>query len=113
MKKIWLALLSLTLVISLFPSLTSAAQSKKFEQELTQFLKEASEVRGFKVTKDDIEETLSYSYYDESIEDFQSIKELKLELGQIIKADLSNLDFIYKEYSLTKDSLIQLLKDNG
>lgn len=47
MKKIWLALLSLTLVISLFPSLTSAAQSKKFEQELTQFLKEASEVRGF------------------------------------------------------------------
>lgn len=111
MKKIWLALLSLTLVISLFPSLTSAAQSKKFEQELTQFLKEASTVRGFKITKDDIEETLSY--YDESIEDFQSIKELKLELGQIIKADSSNLDFIYKEYSLTKDSLIQLLKDNG
>ena len=111
MKKIWSVLLSLTFLISLFPSLVSAAQSKNFEQELTQFLKEASAVRGFNVTKDNIEETLSY--YGESIEDFQTIKELKLELGEVIKADSSNLDFIYKEYNLTKDGLIQLLKDNG
>lgn len=111
MKKIWSVLLSLTLLISLFPSLTSAAQSKNFEQELTQYLREASDIRGFNVTKDNIEETLSN--YGESIEDFQSIKELKLELGVVIKADLSNLGFIYKEYGLTKDGLIQLLKDNG
>ncbi|MGE7759578.1 processed acidic surface protein [Peribacillus sp. NPDC097895] len=111
MKKLWNTLLTLTLLISLFPQLASAAQSNNFEQELKKYLKEVSLVRGFEVTKDDIETSLSF--YDESIKNFQSIDELKDTLGETIKADLSNLKPIYEDYNLTNESLIKLLHENG
>ncbi|WP_249598931.1 hypothetical protein [Peribacillus frigoritolerans] len=60
MEKLWTILVSFTLLISLFPQLASAAPSKNFEQELTKYLKEVSLVRGFEVTRDDIETSLSY-----------------------------------------------------
>ncbi|MGG0413676.1 processed acidic surface protein [Peribacillus simplex] len=111
MKKLWTILISFTLLISLFPQLASAAPSKNFELELTKYLKEVSLVRGFEVTKDDIETSLSY--YDESIKNFESISDLKEALGEVIKADLSNLDTIYEDYDLTNESLINLLHENG
>lgn len=111
MKKLWTILVSFTLLISLFPQLASAAPSKNFEKELTKYLKEVSLVRGFEVTKDDIETSLSF--YDESIENFESIGDLKEALGEVIKADLSNLDAIYEDYNLTNESLINLLHENG
>ncbi|MFD6211054.1 processed acidic surface protein [Peribacillus sp. NPDC060253] len=111
MKKLWNTLLSLTLLISLFPQLASAAQSNNFDQEFKKYLKEVSLVRGFEVTKDDIETSLSF--YDESIKNFQSIDELKDTLGEVIKADLSNLKPIYEDYNLTNESLIKLLNENG
>ncbi|MEF2094778.1 processed acidic surface protein [Bacillus sp. CFBP9009] len=111
MKKLWAILVSFTLLISLYPQLASAAPSKNFEQELTKYLKEVSLVRGFEVTKDDIETSLSF--YDESIKNFESIGDLKEALGEVIKADLSNLDAIYEDYSLTNESLINLLHENG
>ncbi|MBT2646968.1 processed acidic surface protein [Bacillus sp. ISL-34] len=111
MKKLWIILVSFTLLISLFPQLASAAPSKNFEQELTKYLKEVSLVRGFEVTKDDIETSLSF--YDESIKNFESIDDLKEALGEVIKADSSNLDTIYEDYNLTNESLIQLLHENG
>ncbi|MDP1421042.1 processed acidic surface protein [Peribacillus simplex] len=111
MKKLWTILVSFTLLISLFPQLASAAPSKNFEQELTKYLKEVSLVRGFEVTRDDIETSLSY--YDESIKNFESIGDLKEALGEVIKADLSNLDAIYEDYNLTNESLINLLHENG
>ncbi|MDO7486903.1 processed acidic surface protein [Peribacillus frigoritolerans] len=111
MKKLWTILVSFTLLISLFPQLASAASSKNFEQELSKYLKEVSLVRGFEVTKDDIETSLSF--YDESIENFESIGDLKEALGEVIKADLSNLDAIYDDYNLTNESLINLLHENG
>ncbi|GAB6254572.1 processed acidic surface protein [Peribacillus sp. N1] len=111
MKKLWTILVSFTLLISLFPQLASAAPSKNFEQELTKYLKEVSLVRGFQVTKDDIETSLSF--YDESIKNFESIGDLKEALGEVIKADLSNLDAIYDDYNLTNESLINLLHENG
>ncbi|PKF89993.1 processed acidic surface protein [Bacillus sp. BA3] len=111
MKKLWTILISFTLLISLFPQLTSAAPSKNFEQDLTKYLKEVSLVRGFQVTKDDIETSLSF--YDESIKNFESIGDLKEALGEVIKADLSNLDAIYDDYNLTNESLINLLHENG
>ncbi|MGE7903488.1 processed acidic surface protein [Peribacillus sp. NPDC094092] len=111
MKKLWAILVSFTLLISLFPQLASAAPSKNFEQELTKYLKEVSLVRGFEVTKDDIETSLSF--YDESIKNFDSIEDLKDALGEVIKADLSNLDAIYEDYNLTNESLIKLLNENG
>lgn len=111
MKKLWTILVSFTLLISLFPQLASAAPSKNFEQELTKYLKEISLVRGFEVTKDDIETSLSF--YDESINNFESIDDLKDALGEVIKADLSNLDTIYEDYNLTNESLIKLMRENG
>ncbi|MFF2455219.1 processed acidic surface protein [Peribacillus simplex] len=111
MKKLWTILVSFTLLISLFPQLASAAPKKNFEQELTKYLKEVSLVRGFEVTKDDIETSLSF--YDESIKNFESIDDLKDALGEVIKADLSNLDAIYEDYNLTSESLIKLLHENG
>ncbi|TKH02957.1 processed acidic surface protein [Peribacillus simplex] len=111
MKKLWAILVSFTLLISLFPQLASAAPSKNFEQELTKYLKEVSLVRGFEVTKDDIETSLSF--YDESINNFESIGDLKEALGEVIKADLSNLDAIYDDYNLTNERLINLLHENG
>ncbi|WHY99461.1 processed acidic surface protein [Peribacillus simplex] len=111
MKKLWTILLSFTLLISLFPQLALAAPSKNFDQELTKYLKEVSLVRGFEVTKDDIETSLSF--YDESIKNFESIDDLKDALGEVIKADLSNLDAIYEDYNLTNESLIKLLHENG
>ncbi|KAA0964903.1 processed acidic surface protein [Sporosarcina sp. ANT_H38] len=111
MKKLCAILLSITLLISFFPQLTLAAQSNNFEQELTKYLKKVSKVRGFEVTKDDIETSLSA--YDESVKNFQSIDELKDALGEVIKADLSNLDSIYEDNNLTKDGLVKLLNENG
>ncbi|SNT51409.1 processed acidic surface protein [Bacillus sp. OK838] len=111
MKKLLTILLSITMLISLFPQLASAAPSNNFEQELTKYLKKVSDVRGFEVTKDDIESSLST--YDESIKDFQSIDDLKETLGEVIKADLSNLDIIYEDYNLTNEGLIKLLHENG
>lgn len=111
MKKLLTILLSITMLISLFPQLASAAPSNNFEQELTKYLKKVSDVRGFEVTKDDIESSLST--YDESIKDFQSIDDLKETLGEVIKADLSNLDTIYEDYNLTNEGLIKLLHENG
>ncbi|MET1178224.1 processed acidic surface protein [Peribacillus simplex] len=111
MKKLWTILVSFTLLISLFPQLAWAAPKKNFEQELTKYLKEVSLVRGFEVTKDDIETSLSF--YDESIENFESIDDLKDALGEVIKADLSNLDAIYEDYNLTNESLNKLLHENG
>lgn len=111
MKKLWAILVSFALLISLFPQLASAAPSKNFEQELTKYLKEVSLVRGFEVTKDDIETSLSF--YDESIKNFESIGDLKEALGEVIKADLSNLNAIYEDYNLTNESLNNLLQENG
>ncbi|MES1038888.1 processed acidic surface protein [Peribacillus simplex] len=111
MKKLWTILVSFALLISLFPQLASAAPSKNFDQELTKYLKEVSLVRGFEVTKDDIETSLSF--YDESIKNFESIGDLKEALGEVIKADLSNLDAIYEDYNLTNESLNNLLQENG
>src|SRR3954452_13961405 len=111
MKKLGAIILSFSLLIGLFSQLTMAAQNTKFEQELAQYLKEASQERGFEVTKEDIEASLAL--YEDSLENYQSVKELADFLGEIIKADLSNLDFIYEEYDLNEDGLHQLLKENG
>jgi processed acidic surface protein len=56
---------------------------------------------------------LSLSYYEDSIENYDSVEEMAQFLGEIIKADYSNLDYIYEEYELNEESLNQLLKENG
>ncbi|WP_160721891.1 processed acidic surface protein [Bacillus sp. USDA818B3_A] len=111
MKKLGAIILTFALLIGLSPQLTMAAQNTNFEQELSQYLQKVSQERGFKVSRDMIEESLALN--GESIEDYQSVKEMEDSLGEVIKADLSNLDSIYEEYELDKDSLNELLNEYG
>jgi processed acidic surface protein len=111
MKKLGAILLSLSLVFGLFPKDIFAAQNRQFEKDFAEYLAQISEVRGFEVTKDDIEASLAA--YELTINDFDSVEELSDFLGEVIKADLSNLDSIYEEYELDEASLVQLLKEHG
>lgn len=111
MKKLGVILLSILLLVGLFPQLTIAAQNDDFEQELTQYLEELSNERGFEVTKEDIEESLAS--YSENLEDYDSVEELVYIQGEVIKADLSNLDYIYELYELDEEMLNALLAEYG
>ncbi|MFP3917681.1 processed acidic surface protein [Lysinibacillus telephonicus] len=111
MKKLGTFLLSFSLLIALFPQITMAAQDTNFEQDLINYLEQVSNERGFEVTKEDI--ALSLSYYEDSLENYNTVEELSQFLGEIIKADYSNVDSIYEQYELTEESLVQLLKENG
>ncbi|SFC53047.1 processed acidic surface protein [Bacillus sp. OV322] len=111
MKKISLLLLAFLIALSFSPNLSFAAQDQNFESDLNAYLKELSAVRGFDVTKEDIE--MSLSQYDEELADFKNIAELKDYQGEAIAADYSNLDGLLSDYDLTMDELKSLLKDNG
>ncbi|RHW37240.1 processed acidic surface protein [Neobacillus notoginsengisoli] len=109
MRKIGVYFLAILLVVGLFPQMSLAATNPQFDKDLEAYLKEVSEIRGFEVTKDHIEYSLSL--YDESMEDYASVADLKESLGEVIKADLSNLEEIYEEYDLDEAGLKALLKD--
>ncbi|MGJ7921884.1 processed acidic surface protein [Neobacillus sp. LXY-4] len=111
MKKIIKVLLALMLIASFFPNLSFAAQEASFDTDLEAYLKEVSEIRGFDVTREDIE--LVLSYYEDEIANFSSVDELSEALGEVIKADYSNLTPMLEEYGLTMDELIALLDENG
>lgn len=111
MKKLFGILLTLLLLVSSLPQMAFAAQSADFDQEFTQYLAELSTERGREVTKDQVEASLAI--YDLSLEDFDTIQEVKDFLGNAIKADYSNLSYIYETYGLNLDTLKQLLEDNG
>ncbi|MGC4376597.1 processed acidic surface protein [Fictibacillus sp. Mic-4] len=107
MKKLGAILFVLLLVVGIFPKVSFAAVDEK---ELDQYLSEISTERGFTVTKEMLEEHLSY--YDEKLKDFNSVQKLRDSLGEVIKSDLSNLDGIYKTYNLDEKSLGKLLAEN-
>jgi processed acidic surface protein len=111
MKKLGVILLSLSLLFGIYPQTAMAAQSDNFEQELTQYLTEVSSERGFEVTKEDLEASLST--YELSLADYNTVDELRTSLGEVIKADFSNLTALYETYDLEEASLLQLLSENG
>ncbi|TDB50028.1 processed acidic surface protein [Bacillus sp. CBEL-1] len=111
MKKGVSILLALLLMVSSFPGVSFAAQSKTFEADLKNYLTTVSTTRGFDVSKEDIE--FSLSLYDEELSNFDTVEELKEFLGEVIKSDLSNLSFIYESYDLNQKSLQSLLEENG
>ncbi|MCM3090652.1 MULTISPECIES: processed acidic surface protein [unclassified Cytobacillus] len=110
MRKLGVILSTLVLIFSLLGPAASA-QSPEFEEEFQQYLSDISAIRGFEVTRDDIEMVLSM--YDESIEDYDSVQELSDSLGEVIKSDLSNIQFIYEDYALNEESLRSLLAEFG
>lgn len=111
MKKAGVFLFIAIILITMYPQSASAAKTADFNKELKQYLTEVSTVRGYEVTKEDIEAILST--YSDSLKNYTTITELKEFLGEVIKADYSNLTYIYDAYELDQDSLKQLLLNNG
>ncbi|MGG3157435.1 processed acidic surface protein [Priestia megaterium] len=110
MKKLGAILLSFLLFVGVFPTSSFAAAST-FDADFNKYLKSVSQTRGFEVTKDDVEYSLSL--YDESLENFDTIADLKDFLGEPIAADLHNVQDVYADFDLDKTSLNALLKENG
>jgi len=114
MGKMFKVLFAVVLLLAVAPNISFAAQSTSFNADLDAYLKEISEIRGFFVTKEDIEKSLSN--YDEEIADFDSMDGedgLKSFLGDVIKEDYSNLTDILEANDITLDELQALLKENG
>jgi processed acidic surface protein len=82
-----------------------------FDQNLVTYLTSVSNERGFEVTKEDIEGILSE--YETTTDEFETVDDLSDFLGEVIKKDLSNLDYIYETYDMNKESLLKLLSDKG
>lgn len=81
-----------------------------FDKNLETWLKEISKVRGFNVTRDHI--IASLAIYEESLENFKTVERVDEFLGEVIRKDLSNLDWVYDMYDLNEKQLLQLLKEN-
>jgi processed acidic surface protein len=110
MKKLGAILLSFLLFVGVFPTSSFAAAST-FDADFNKYLKSVSQTRGFEVTKDDVEYSLSL--YDESLENYDTIADLEEFLGEPIAADLHNVQDVYADFDLDKTSLNALLKENG
>ncbi|MGF9889107.1 processed acidic surface protein [Priestia megaterium] len=110
MKKLGAILLSFLLFVGVFPTSSFAAAST-FDADFNKYLKLVSQTRGFEVTKDDVEYSLSL--YDDSLENYDTIADLEDFLGEPIAADLHNLQDVYADFELDKTSLNALLKENG
>jgi processed acidic surface protein len=82
-----------------------------FESKLDAYLAEVSKERGFTITREAINTILEEYAYD--IDDFETVDELSDFLGDVIKADFSNLDYFEDNFKLNKEALFQLLEDNG
>ncbi len=111
MKKLGLILITLSMLLGLLPTTAMAAEVNTFDQKLALYLEEVSTARGFDVSKADIEKSLAT--YEMTLADFQSIDDMKSLLGEVIKADLSNLTSIYEAYGLNQETLTQELNEYG
>lgn len=111
MKRLGFLLLTLSMIIGLLPKAAYASEIANFNQDLTAYLDEVSATRGFEVNEDDIDQSLSAYYM--TTDDFTTVDEMKEFLGEVINADLSNLDSIYETYELDQTSLTQLLSEYG
>jgi processed acidic surface protein len=111
MKKVGVLILSIALLFGMVPQTVSAAEGTTFEVELNAYLSEVSAERGFEVTKADLEAYLST--YDTKLSDYVSVEELRTALGEVIKADRSNLSSLYESYKLDETAITQILADNG
>uniref|UniRef100_UPI00128BD91B processed acidic surface protein n=1 Tax=Oceanobacillus sp. CFH 90083 TaxID=2592336 RepID=UPI00128BD91B len=89
----------------------AGAQANSFQKDLEVYLTEISTERGFPITKTDIE--LSLSLYDFYLEEFDTVEELKDFLGEVIRADGSNLKQIYDDYEIDREILEATLAEFG
>ncbi|MGN6712947.1 processed acidic surface protein [Anaerocolumna jejuensis] len=111
MKKTGVLLLAFAMAVCLLPLSVKAAETGDFDSDLTAYMSQISSERGKEVTKDDLEYALNI--YSESLSDFDSADGLQDFLGEVIKADYSNLTSIYEKFQLNQESLTALLGKNG
>lgn len=78
-------------------------QEAGFEDKLNTYLSDISAIRGFTVSRDSIEAFLSR--YEMSLNDMETVADLKDFLGDVIKSDLSNLNYFQTEYGLSKSDI--------
>ncbi|SFE86678.1 processed acidic surface protein [Bacillus sp. OV194] len=110
MKKILLSLLAVLLAFYFVPANAFAAGIK--DADLTAYLAQISNERGYEISKEDYQNYLS-DYAGMELSDFEDINELKETLGAVIKSDNSNLDEIYTDLDLNEQQLKDLLAKNG
>ncbi|MBO1004312.1 processed acidic surface protein [Pseudogracilibacillus auburnensis] len=108
MRRIFVLLLACTIITIGYPTFTHATVKSN---ELESYLEEISTKRGITFTKEDLEDYLNG--FGDSLTDYSSINELKEVLGEVINADLSNLNDLYHEYDLTEKKLNDLLTEYG
>jgi processed acidic surface protein len=86
-------------------------QEADFDAKLDEYLADVSAERGFTVTRNEISSYLTeYSY---SFDDFETVSDLKDYLGEVIKADHSNLDYFKTNYGMDEKALLDLVEKNG
>jgi processed acidic surface protein len=82
-----------------------------FDLKLVDYLSAISMERGFEVTKERLEEALAV--YETRLDSFEKVEDVKDYMGEVIKADLSNLSQIYYAYRIDQNTLFTLLEKNG
>ncbi|MFC0187310.1 processed acidic surface protein [Fictibacillus aquaticus] len=110
-KRLTAMFLAFALVLSAMPAVSFAAIAND-DPELTAYLQEASETRGFEITVEDFEDYL-LEYWGAGLEDWTDFAELEENLGEVIKADLSNLNDVYEYYEIDEAGMLQILEENG
>ncbi|WP_257351346.1 processed acidic surface protein [Pseudalkalibacillus decolorationis] len=100
MKRVTAVVLALSIVFTLVPISAFAAIE---QEELDQYLEQ------IRWTQEDLEAELSY--LEMTLEDFESIKELKELIGQPLTNN--NLQGLLDQYGLTRKAVNQLLIENG
>lgn len=86
-------------------------QETGFEEKLAAYLNEISALRGFTVSREMISTNLSK--YETDLSAFETVEDLKDYLGEVIQADLGNLDYFYDEYALTPEDINAFLSENN
>lgn len=81
----------------------TVTQEAGFEEKLTAYLNDISTTRGFTVSREMIKAYLSQ--YEIPLSSFETVDELKDFLGDVIKSDLSNLDYFQTEYGLSREDI--------
>jgi processed acidic surface protein len=108
-KRVIGVVLAFVMVLSFFSTPASAAID---ESELNAYLQEVSAERGWTtLTAEEFNDYLNtYSLMEDGVNEFETLEEMKEYLGEVILADLSNLERLNEIY---ETNVAQVLEENG
>ncbi len=108
--KKWVGMfLAIAMVLGFFSTPASAAID---ETELDAYLQEVSAERGWQtLTAEEFNDYLNtYSLLEDGVNEFETLDEMKEYLGEVILADLSNLESLNEDYDT---DVVKVLEENG